>query len=117
MNKNINATNGAKGTMDDQKTLDFYNLATGRILTGLEVHFLKTKIQFYFKFLVILCCSFVGNEIYLFLYFALLERSWYCTVVYKLEDSDVVFQHDSVFGKRWNWFGLWVEVSKYVGFH
>ena len=49
MNKNINATNGAKGTMDDQKTLDFYNLATGRILTGLEVHFLKTKIQFYFK--------------------------------------------------------------------
>ena len=39
MNKNVNGTGNdqSKSTMSDKVILDFYNLATGRLLTGLEV--------------------------------------------------------------------------------
>ena len=39
MNTMVNGTGtkNKKSTMDDKQILDFYNLATGRLLTGLEV--------------------------------------------------------------------------------
>ena len=43
------------------------------------------------------------------------ERPWHRTVFFKLENFNVLLQHDSMPRKRRNWISLWIKVkNKYL---
>ena len=97
--------------ISDQEALEFYNLATGRLLTGLEVRpHHNTNFQFKIKFQVILeirKCWLIFDKIFKLVNFYIFylfqtERSRERPIIVELEDIDGIFQHDSVPRKRWN---------------
>ena len=108
MNKNMN-TSGEQGSTSDKEVLGFYNLATGRILTGLEVWKCKL-LQCFWLFLLL----FKVLKINFLLFTSFLERSWQCTIFIQLENSNVLFQYDPMFRECWHWIDIRFKVSAVI---
>ena len=105
---NVNDKKG-KDQMSDKDILDFYNLATGRLLTGLEV-----STQAYEFNISKLYTPFKTSHQYSFhqiKYFSILERSWKRSIGIELENLDVLFQYDQMFRECRNWIGVWSKVN------